>query len=171
MFDRLIDFALDLIDDLLPVTVIEHFNKGVRLRFGKYNKTLEPGLHFKIPFIDQILTMMVKTKTLNLLEQSLTTKDDIQIVVKAAIKYEISNIEKALLEVNEPVDAIGDMTQGIIRDLVISKEYNALNLKAEELESEILKLCRSEARRWGIEIKNITITDLAKIRTIRLMQK
>lgn len=110
---------------------------------------------------------MVKPTTMNLIEQSVTTKDNISIVAKAVIKYEIADVEKLLLEVNDPVDAISDMVQGIIREKIINRNYSECN--DSTLTSEISRSAKIEAKKWGISILDITLTDLAQMRSIRLL--
>ena len=169
MLEKLIDFLLGLLDDLMPVVVIPHYDRGVRLRLGKPRGVLEPGLHFKLPFLDTILSHMVKATTLNLSEQTITTKDGQSIVIRSVIKYEVSDVETLLLEVSNAVDALSDIVQGIIRDKIIEKDWSELNTSS--LTGEISRASKAEARKWGITILQITITDLALMRSIRLLTK
>jgi regulator of protease activity HflC (stomatin/prohibitin superfamily) len=167
MFDRLIDFLLSVWDQLIPFEVIDHYNRGVRLRFGKTKGgVLEAGLHWKIPFVDRILQQMIKMKTLSLSEQTITTKDGTSIVVRAVVKYEVNNVITLILEVNDPIDAIADMTKGIIRKTFISKNWDECN--DPEIEKEIAKKARAEAKQWGIAIIEITLTDLGDVPSFRL---
>jgi len=55
MFDRLLDVILSFLDQILPVAVVNQTDKGVRLRFGKFKEVLNPGWHFKISFVDEVL--------------------------------------------------------------------------------------------------------------------
>ena len=167
MLDKLLELIIEFIEDILPFTVILYYNKGVRLRLGKPRGVLEHGFHWKIPFADNIITHMVKPTTMNLVEQSVTTKDNVSVVVKAVIKYEVADVEKLLLEVNDPVDAIADMVQGIIREKIINRNYSELNDGV--LTSEISRSAKIEAKKWGISILDITLTDLAQMRSIRLL--
>jgi membrane protease subunit HflC len=170
MLDKLLELILQFIDDILPFTVIDHYDRGFRLRFGKERGTeLQPGLHWKLPFIDKILSHMVKTKTINLSEQTITTKDKQSVVIQCAIKYEVSDVKTLLLEVNDPVDALADMVQGIIRDKIISKNWEDCN--DEALTSEISDAAKKEAKQWGLKIKKVTITTLAIMRSIRILNK
>jgi membrane protease subunit HflC len=153
----------------MPMVVIPHYDRGVRLRLGKPRGVLEPGLHYKIPFADTILTHMVKATTLNLSEQTITTRDGQSIVIRSVIKYEVSDVETLLLEVSNAVDALSDIVQGIIRDKIIEKDWSELNTSA--LTGEISRASKAEARKWGITILQITITDLALMRSIRLLNK
>lgn len=168
--DKIIDFLFQFLGQLLPFEVIPYYNRGVRLRLGKpVGGVLDPGLHWKVPFADDILTHMVKTKTINLLEQTITTKDYKSIVVKAVIKYEVSDVSTLLLEVNDPTDALADMVQGIIRDKLIEKDWIECN--SPNLIGEISRKAKAEAKQWGISIIQITLTDLAEMRSIRLLNK
>jgi hypothetical protein len=71
------------------------------------------------------------------------------------------------LEVWDAVDAISDMAQGIIFDIVKDKTWD--ELQHEDLKRDISRKARAEAKRWGIEIETVTLSDLAKIKSIRLL--
>jgi regulator of protease activity HflC (stomatin/prohibitin superfamily) len=167
MFDKLIDVVLQFIDDILPFVVVEHYNRGVRLRFGKNKGVLEPGFHWKIPFADSILTHMVKTTTMGLFPQTVTTKDGQSVVVCAVVKYEVDNVEQLLLEVNDPVDAVSDMTKGIIRDTLITTNWSECN--DPEIVRQIRDKAAREASKWGIKIRAVTLTDLAVMKSLRIL--
>jgi membrane protease subunit HflC len=166
MFDKLIEFIIQILDQLLPWTVIQHYEGAVRLRLGLSKGELKPGFHWKVPFADSILTCIIKPTTLNLSEQSVTTKDWKGVVVSAVIKYEIANVEQLLLEVNDPIDALADMAKGIIRAGITSREWSECN--GGELTTEIKKNVRDQAKKWGIKVIDVTLTDLGEIRSLRL---
>ena len=167
MFDKLWEILAQIWHQLLPFFVINQTDNGVRLRFGKWKEDLIPGFYWKIPFVDEILTHTVLWTTYSTPAQSLTTKDGKDVVIKLVIKYKIFGIRTFLLEVWDAIDAISDMTQGIAFDLVKSKTWD--ELQHEDTKKEITKKAKSEAKRWGIEIETVTLSDLAKIRSIRLL--
>jgi regulator of protease activity HflC (stomatin/prohibitin superfamily) len=167
MLDKLIDFLLSILDKLLPFKIINQTDRGVRLRFGKYIEILSPGLKWKIPFFDEIINITTVWTTLSLPSQSLTTKDQKDVVVKAIVKYKILDIEIFALEVWDAIDAISDMTQGIVFEVVRDKTWE--ELQSPDLKDFISKKARKEAKRWGIEIETVTLSDLAKITSIRLL--
>jgi regulator of protease activity HflC (stomatin/prohibitin superfamily) len=169
MLDKLLEILLQFLDDILPFTVVDHYDRGVRLRLGKPKGQLEPGFHWKWPFADKVLSHMVKTKTINLIEQTITTKDKQSIVIKAVVKYEVCDVETLLLEVNDPVDALADMVQGIIRDKIMVKDWSECN--DDKLTAEISRAAKAEAKKWGLTILQITLTDLALMRSIRILNR
>lgn len=167
MLDKLIDIIVQFANDILPFVVVPYYDKGVRLRFGKPRGALEPGFHWKIPFADDIITHMVKTATIDLSEQTITTKDNQSVVVKAVIKYDVLDVEKLLLEVSGPVEALSDMSKGIIRTILTTKNWSECN--DPEIEKQIGQKIKQESKKWGIRVLEVTLTDLALMRSVRLL--
>lgn len=167
MFDKLIEVLSDWTEQILPVFIIRDYEMGVLLRMGKYNKLLNPGLHFKIPFLDEVISQHVVVTTLSLAPQSLYTKDKQNIVVKGLVKYRISDVQTFLLEVYDAQDAISDMTQSIIKNIVMDKTLE--ECVDIEIDNTLTKKARVEAKKWGVEIQQVTLTDLAPIRSFRII--
>lgn len=167
MLDRFIDLLISIWSQLMPYVIVNQMDNGVRLRYGKFKNILLPGIHFKIPFFDEVLHQGIVWTTHSMPSQSLTTKDSKDVVVKGIIKYRIVDIQTFALEVWDAIDAISDMTQGIIFDIVKDKTWD--ELQTIDLKPLITRKARLEAKRWGIEIETVTLSDLAKIRSIRLL--
>jgi len=167
MFDKLIDLIVQWITYIIPVVIIPSYEEGVLLRFGKFKKVLGPGLHFKFPFVDEVLYQHVVVTTLSLPAQSLYTLDKQNFVVKGVIKYKIADVKIFLLEVYDAQDALSDMTLGIIKNVIIS--LPAEKCIDPELDNLLTKKVRMEAKKWGVEIQQVTLTDVAPIRSYRLM--
>ena len=167
MFDKLVELIIQWIEQLLPVVIIPSYEEGVRLSFGKFKKVLHPGIHFKIPFFDEILRQHVVVTTISLPAQSLYTIDKQNFVVKGVIKYKISDVKTFLLEVYDAKDALSDMTMSIIKNIVIS--IPAEKCIDPELDALLTKKARVEAKKWGVEIQQVTLTDVAPIRSYRMI--
>jgi regulator of protease activity HflC (stomatin/prohibitin superfamily) len=166
MFDKLFSLLAEFWSTIWPFNVIQEYQNGVLLRLGKFKKVLTPGLHFVIPFIDEVMVHHVVVTTINLPSQSVTTKDNKQVVVKGVIKYRISDIKVFLLEVFDAIDAISDMSESIIKRTIMDNDWE--QCMSNELDDYITKKARHEAKKWGIEILTLTLTDLGQIRSIKL---
>jgi len=105
--------------------------------------------------------------TLSLDAQSLYTLDKQNIVVKAVIKYKIGDVKTFLLEVYDAQDALSDMAQSIIKNVIMSMTLEECT--DQELDNTLTKKVRVEARKWGVEIQQVTLTDLAPIRSFRFI--
>lgn len=167
MFDKLIEIITHWWLQLTPVIIIRDYEEAVLLRFGKFKTVYKPGIHFKIPLFDEVIDQHVVITTLSLDAQSLYTLDKQNIVVKAVIKYKISDVKTFLLEVYDAQDALSDMAQSIIKNVIMSMTMDECT--DSELDNTLTKKVRVEARKWGVEVQQVTLTDLAPIRSFRFI--
>lgn len=167
MFDKLVELLSTWIKEILPLTIIPSYEEGVMLRAGKYCKTLKPGVHLKIPFFDEILTQHTVMTTLSLPAQSLYTADNQNVVAKGVVKYKIADVKTFLLEVYDAKDAISDMTQSIIKNIITSKTMK--ECLQDEIDNVLTKKSRVEIRKWGVDVQQVTLTDIAPIRSFRII--
>jgi membrane protease subunit HflK len=165
MFDKLIDFIIQIGKDALPYVIVEQWGAAVQLRFGKFYRTLGPGIHFKIPFFDRIAETSVITQSVSLPAQTLTTQDEQTIVLKAIVRYRVSDVKKYLTEVEHANAVLVDTTQGIIRDIVEVTDW--VNLV--DVNNIFTKKVKAFVKRWGIGIEKVTITDLGIVKTYRIL--
>lgn len=167
MFDKIVEILNSWWNHILPVTIVSHYQEAVLLRMGKFKTVLKPGMHFKIPFFDEVLDQYVVVTTLSLPAQSLYTKDRQNIVAKGVIKYKISDVKTFLLEVYDAKDALSDMTTAIIKQIITDLSLEeCLN---SDIDNTLTKKARVEAKKWGVEIQQVTLTDLAPIKSYRLI--
>ena len=167
MFDRLIDVITEWWAYLMPAIIIPNYEQAVLLRNGKFVKVLGPGFHVKLPIFDEVISQHVVVTTLSLPAQSLYTQDKQNIVVKGVIKYKIADVKIFLLEVFDAQDALADMTQSIIKNIIITTPLEqCLDL---ELDNLLTKKVRVEAKKWGVDIQQVTLTDIAPIRSYRII--
>lgn len=167
MFEKLIDILTNWATSLAPFVIINPYEEGVLNRVGVFKKVLSSGIHFKIPLLDEVITQYIVTTTLSLPAQSLYTIDKQNIVVKGVVKYKIADVKVFLLEVYDAQDAISDMTQSIIKNIVMSKTLD--ECIDPEIDNVLTKKARIEVKKWGVEINQVTLTDLAPIRSFRLI--
>ena len=164
MFDKLVALIERFGYQLMPWVIVEEWNAGVHLRYGRYINTLNSGVHFKIPFFDNIIECPVITQSVNLPSQTLTTLDDESIVLKAIIRYKVINVRTYLLGVMHANDVLIDTTQGMIRDVVELTTWDDL-VNVNEIITDKVK---EYVIRWGIEVEAVTITDLGIVKSFRI---
>ena len=167
MFERVLDFIATSWNVLRPLLVVSDYEGGVVLRFGRYNREITPGLNWKIPLADNAIITSTVTTTMALRPQTLTTKDDLTIVLSAIVKYHISDVRAYLLDIWDSADVINDLTLGAIREIVASVDYQ--ELRGNLIEEEVLKTIKDEASRYGVDIHKVTFSDLGKVRSLRLI--
>jgi membrane protease subunit HflK len=168
VFERLIDLILSAGEKLLPVFVVNAWQTAGVLRFGKFHREAGPGIHWKIPFVEDTIEPITCMTTMRLPPQTLTTADGKAIVVAAVVKYRIVNVEAYLTKIYDQHDALGDVTMGAIRAAVREQTFEALI--TEPPEKKIASSVRRQVKEYGIEVEAVTFTDLASVRSFRLIQ-
>lgn len=166
MLDKLIDLIIQFLEDILPFVIIPEYKKGVVLRFGKYKKTMDGGIHFKIPFFDNIIQDFICTTTLGLHPQSVTTRDGKSIVVRGIIKYKIFDIHNYTILVYDSKDAMSDTTMGIIKETINERDWE--DVQKGKIDNLISKRVIKAMEEYGIEVEKLTLTDMAEMKSIRL---
>jgi membrane protease subunit HflK len=169
VFERLLDALIGWWNWLRPVFVVRAFESGVVLRFGKYNRTIFPGLHWKWPLIEEPIEVTACITTVRLPAQSLTTKDDKQVTVASIVKYEIVDPRPYCTEIFDQHDVLIDVTMGAIRRLTAAAEYATLVQNPPE--TEILQAVRKEANKYGFKIHSITFTTFTRARPLMLLNQ
>ncbi len=164
MFDKLVALIERFGYQLMPFFIIEEWNAGVHLRYGKYLNTLNSGIHFKIPFFDSIMETPVITQSVNLPSQTLTTLDEQSIVLKSIIRYRVNDVGTYLLGVMHANDVLIDTTQGMIRDVVEITTWEDL----VDVNETITNKVKDYVVKWGIEVEAVTITDLGLVKSFRI---
>ncbi len=168
MIERILDLLAGGWDLIAPLFVVKVYEGGVVLRFGKYQRTVEPGLHFKWPLVDLHQTTKTCVTTMRLPPQTLTTADDHSVVVSAVVKYQVRDVRPLLTEIWDAADVLADTCMGAIRRTVNDKSY--ADLVKADAEDAVLERIRAEVNRYGFKVHRLTFTDLGRVRSIRLVQ-
>lgn len=166
MLERLIDFVQQIFISLLPWAIVEPYQQAVLTRLGKFNRVLEPGFHWRLPFFDVVLADHVTPRTEHLVGLATTTKDGQSIGFDAVITYRISDIRKAVLDVTDLKDAIADTCAGVIGTALHAATWEAI-LSGDALE-ELTNLCRKRGWKWGVEIQAVQLAGVALVKNLRL---
>ena len=146
MFDKLIDLIVTFIHDILPFKIVDQWEAGVHLRFGKFYRTVMPGLNWKIPFFDKVWVTNVITQSVHLKPQTLTTLDERSIVLSTIVRYHVFDVQSFLLTVMHANDVLIDTTQGIIRDIVETTTWEDF----VDLTNRVTPEVNDFVQKWGI---------------------
>jgi regulator of protease activity HflC (stomatin/prohibitin superfamily) len=166
MWDSIGAFIVETAQQLRCWIAIEEFQRGVLLRWGKFHRELEPGLHWLVPLRDQVLVDNVVDRTTSLPAQSLVTKDGRQIVIGCAVTSSIRDIRKALVGVESVDHALVDSCAGTIAESVTSAAWD--ELATAEFREKVTKACRKNAWRYGIEIERVQLVDISISPSVRV---
>lgn len=183
LFGSLIELLKDSVNFFLPWTVLEYYERGVLLRFGrprtrkvpgwwwirhpikrwklrheeaKEDTVVGPGFIWHWPFkIDEITCTNVAFETTSLEDIHLETKNGMALCVAPVVGYSVSDVRKFLLEVENASSAVSDALGGAIFEAVRQRDWSEISNDPNFTRKVLTAVRKRASERFGIEVESL----------------
>lgn len=147
--------------------IVQPWQQGIRVRFGKHKKLLNAGIHFKIPYFDSVFVQETRLRMINLPMQTVNSEDKETVTLNGALGYVITDIDKLYSTLYHPETTIMNITMANITDYVSSLAFNKISL--DDLEEYVLN--ELQELDYGLRFEKFEVMNFVSVKTYRIIKE
>ena len=153
----LILIAVLIVYVALAVKIIQQYQQGLIERFGRYRKTLDPGLHMIIPFIEKIRKIDMREQVVDVQPQEVITKDNVVVTVDAVVYYQATDPVKLSYNVANFILAATKLAQTNLRNVIGDMDLDQALTSRETINTELREILDEATDVWGTRVVRVEI--------------
>jgi regulator of protease activity HflC (stomatin/prohibitin superfamily) len=143
------------------VRVIPQARAGVVERWGRYSRTLTPGLNIVVPFIDKVRPLIdLREQVVTFPPQPVITEDNVSVGIDTVLYFTITNPKDTSYEVANPLQAIEQLTVTSLRNIVGDLTLEETLTSRDRVNDKLRAVLDERTGRWGIRINGVEIKSI-----------
>lgn len=139
------------------IRILREYQRGVVFMLGRFYKVKGPGLVIIIPIVQQMVRVDLRTIVTDIPTQDLITRDNVSVKVNAVLYYRVVDSERAIINVENYMEATGQLAQTTLRSVLGQHELDELLAERDRLNHDIQGILDSQTDQWGIKVSNVEI--------------
>jgi regulator of protease activity HflC (stomatin/prohibitin superfamily) len=155
----LLFFILLIIAAILSMGIkkVNQYEKGLIERWNAYEKTVDPGLRFIVPFVQRMFRVNMREQVIDVPPQEIITEDNVVVTIDAVIYYQVVDAKRAIYEVEDFELAIVKLAQTTLRNIVGEMSLDVCLTSREKINLELRKVLDEATDKWGTKVNRIEL--------------
>jgi len=142
------------------IKVINQYQRGVVLTFGRFSGVRNPGLQIVIPLLQRLIRVDIRTNTIDIPKQEVITQDNVTVNVDAVVYFNVVDPSKAVLSVANYIYATSQFAQAALRDVSGNVDLDSLLSKRDEVSKQIKAIVDKQTEKWGIDVDSVKVQNI-----------
>lgn len=157
LFFLFLGAVLALITLAKTARIVAQYERGLIVRLGKYSATVGPGLHFLMPFVDEMIKVDMREKVINVDPQKVITKDNVGVTVDAVVYYKVVDPQRAEFEVQNFGYACTTLAQTNLRNLIGDRALDETLVARDTINTSLRTVLDEATNTWGVKVTRVEV--------------
>jgi regulator of protease activity HflC (stomatin/prohibitin superfamily) len=141
----------------LAIKIVQQYEKGLVERFGRYEKTVEPGFHMIVPFVEKMQRVDMREQVVDVPPQEVITKDNVVVTVDAVVYFQATDPVKLKYNVANFILAATKLAQTNLRNVIGDMDLDAALTSRETINTELREILDEATDVWGTRVVRVEI--------------
>lgn len=142
---------------LASLRVLREYERGVIFQLGRFWKVKGPGLIIVIPGFQQMVRIDLRTVVVDVPTQDVITRDNVSVQVNAVVYLRVMDPERAVIQVENYMDATSQLAQTTLRAIIGKHELDAVLAEREQINQDLQQVLDEQTDAWGIKVSNVEL--------------
>lgn len=151
----LIVFAFVVLASMIKI--LDEWERGVVLRFGRSVGVRGPGLIILIPWIERIVRVDTRTITMDIQPQDVITKDNVSMKVNAVVYFKVTGPEEAIVNVEDFYFATSQLAQTTLRSIMGQFQLDEILTRRDQVNHKLQDILDKATEPWGIKVTAVEV--------------
>jgi regulator of protease activity HflC (stomatin/prohibitin superfamily) len=137
--------------------ILREYERGVIFTLGRFQAVKGPGLIILIPGVQQMVRVGLRTIVLDVPSQDVISRDNVSVRVNAVIYYRVMDPQKAVIAVEQFMDATSQLAQTTLRSVLGKHDLDEMLSERDKLNADIQEILDKQTDAWGVKVSNVEI--------------
>jgi regulator of protease activity HflC (stomatin/prohibitin superfamily) len=142
------------------VRIINEYQSGVVLRFGRYVGNKTAGFKWIVPWLDKIFVVDMRLSAEQVPPQDIITKDNVSLKVSAVLYFRVMQADRAILQVNNFLFATSQIAQTTLRSVLGQVELDDLLSQRDKINLKLAEIIDRHTEPWGIKVASVEVKQI-----------
>jgi regulator of protease activity HflC (stomatin/prohibitin superfamily) len=141
----------------LAIKIVQQYEKGLVERFGRYEKTVDPGFHMIVPFVEKMQRVDMREQVVDVPPQEVITRDNVVVTVDAVVYFQATDPVKLMYNVANFILAATKLAQTNLRNVIGDLDLDQALTSRETINTELRDILDEATDVWGTRVVRVEI--------------